>query len=234
MVNPTRAVDEGYLNFLLEMVLDERKQRFEEVLAQRTRHITIVLEDIFQSQNASAVLRSCDLTGVQDVHIIENKYAFDIHPDIVLGSAKWLSLYRYNATANNTLDALSGLKRAGYIIVAASPHQQSHTIEDLPLDKPMAIMLGTERRGLSAEAMEMADTHVTIPMVGFTESFNVSVSAALLLFNLTQRLRRSAVHWELTENDRNEVLLEWCRHSVKRIEVVERNYFSKIKPDMAV
>lgn len=209
----------------MDMITEDRLARFSEVLDLRTRYLTIVLEDIFQSQNASAVLRTCELTGVQDVHIIENRYSFEIHPDIVLGSSKWLNIHRYKGGENNSHAAISALKEKGYRILATSPKPGGSMLPDISLDKPIALLFGTERRGLSATAFDLADDTLSIPMAGFTESFNISVSAAIILFNLTTRLRSSEANWKLSETERQAILLEWCRRSVKRIKLIERNYY---------
>ena len=193
--------DKALYCFLSQFTTEERKKRFEEVLSYRTRHITIVLEDIYQPHNASAVLRSCDLTGIQDIHIIENKWVYDINPDIVVGSNKWLDLKKYNVDDFNTPEAFEHLHERGYQIVATCPHRDDYTHETLPLDKPVALVFGTEKTGLTDYAIEHADMYVRLPMVGFTESFNISVSAALLMFTLTQRLHKSVdVEWHLTED----------------------------------
>ncbi|MBU1370865.1 MAG: RNA methyltransferase [Bacteroidetes bacterium] len=216
------------LNFLLEYITPERKAKFDKVLNNRTRHITIVLEDIFQPHNASAVLRSCDLTGIQDVHIIENQYEYDINPDVVVGSTKWLNLYKYNSTKFNTPDAYESLRKKGYRIVATSPHESGYTPENLPLDQPVALVFGTEKTGLSEEALAQADAFVRIPMVGFTESYNISVSAALLLYTLTNRLRLTDFSWPLTETERDELMLQWCRNTIKRVGVLEETFWKRL------
>jgi len=216
--------DQKLLNFLLEYITPERKAKFDAVLNRRTRHLTVVLEDIFQPHNASAVLRSCDLTGVQDVHIIENNYVYDINPDVVVGSTKWLNLYKYNEQPNNTIQAFEALRNNGYRIVATSPHQDGYTPETLPLDKPLALVFGTEKTGLSDYALEHADDFVRIPMVGFTESFNISVSAALLLYTLSRRLHNSDIRWQLSCDEKDELLLQWCRNTIKRVEVLEETF----------
>ena len=219
--------DKALLNFLYQFITDERKQRFEEVLAYRTRHIAVVLEDIFQPHNASAVLRSCDLTGVQDIHIIENNYTFDINPDVVMGSTKWLDIHRYNELEFNTPTAINRLKEQGYQIVATCPHRDDYTPDTLPLDQPIALVFGTEKLGLSDYAVEHADMHVRIPMYGFTESYNISVSAALLLYSLTNRLHASNdIDWHLTEEEKNELRLLWTRRSLSRIRQYERKFAS--------
>ncbi|MDA3942453.1 MAG: RNA methyltransferase [Bacteroidetes bacterium] len=216
------------LNFLLEYITPERKAKFDKVLSNRTRHITIVLEDIFQPHNASAVLRSCDLTGIQDVHIIENQYEYDINPDVVVGSTKWLNLHKYNSTKFNTPDAYESLRKKGYRIVATSPHESGYTPENLPLDQPVALVFGTEKTGLSEQALAQADAFVRIPMVGFTESYNISVSAALLLYTLTNRLRLKDFSWPLTETERDELMLQWCRNTIKRVGVLEETFWKRL------
>ena len=223
--------DKALLDFLYQFITDERKERFEEVLAWRTRHITVVLEDIFQPHNASAVLRSCDLTGVQDIHIIENNYSFDINPDVVMGSTKWLNIHRYNELEFNTPTAIERLKAEGYQIVATCPHQNDFTPESLPLDQPVALVFGTEKTGITDYVMDHADRFVRIPMYGFTESYNISVSAALMMYSLTHRLHEmNDVDWHLTEDEKQMARLEWSKRTLSRICQYERK-FNELHPE---
>ena len=225
--------DKSLLQFLSQFITDERKQRFEEVLAFRTRHVTVVLEDIFQPHNASAVLRSCELRGIQDVHVVENNYLYDVNPDVALGSTKWLNLYHYNSQEFNTPAVYEHLHRNGYQIVATCPHRDDFTPDTLPLDKPIALVFGTEKIGLSDFAVGNADMHVRIPMFGFTESYNISVSAALLLYSLTNRLHESdTVDWHLTEDECDMLRLEWTRRTLNRIRQYERK-FVELHPQFA-
>ena len=223
--------DKALYDFLSQFITDERKQRFEEVLDYRTRHLTVVLEDIFQPHNGSAVLRSCDLRGIQDIHIIENRYEYDINPDVVMGSTKWLNLYKYNGEEFNTPAAFARLREKGYRIVATCPHRDDFTPDTLPLDKPIALVFGTEKLGLSDYAVENADMHVRIPMFGFTESYNISVSAALMMYALTERLHQSTdIDWHLPEEDRDQLRLEWTRRTLTRIRQYERK-FAELHPE---
>ena len=224
--------DTALLGFLTQFITDERKQRFEEVLDFRTRHLTVVLEDIFQPHNASAVLRSCDLRGIQDIHIVENNFQYDVNPDVVLGSTKWLNLYHYNGKEFNTPTVYEHLHEKGYKIAATCPHRDDFTPDTLPLDQPVALVFGTEKLGLSDYAVEHADMHVRIPMYGFTESYNISVSAALLLYSLTNRLHASPdIDWHLTEEERNELRLLWTRRTLNRIRQYERK-FMELYPEL--
>lgn len=199
---------------LQSFITPQRFARYQEVIANRTRFLTIVLEDIYQTHNASAVLRTCDCFGVQDVHIIENRNKYQVNPDVALGSSKWLNLITYSGTENNTVKCLGNLKKNGYQIIAATPHRNSYTPETLPLDKKTALLFGTELTGLTREALDLADDSVKIPMVGFTESLNISVSVAIFLQALAQRIRSGPVPWKLTEEEQNSILLHWLQQSV--------------------
>lgn len=210
-----RETKRRLLEFLETMITENRKRKFGEIVANRTRYITIVLEDIFQPHNASAVLRTCDCFGIQDVHIVENRNKYEVNPDVALGASKWLSLHKYNTSENNTADCLNQLKNSGYQIIATTPHQDGHTPQSLPLDEKIALVFGTELDGLTKTAISLADGFVKIPMVGFTESLNISVSAAIFLHTLTGRLRNSDAHWRLTEEEEQDVLLEWTLNTVK-------------------
>lgn len=219
---------EKLLNHLMSFVSEERKKRFNEVLKYRTRHISVLLEDIYQPHNASAVLRSCDLTGVLDVHIIENKNEYDVNPEVALGSSKWLNLVKYNNKKDNTLKAINSLKKSGYKVVATTPHKSAHDLDSLSIDNKIVVMFGTELTGLSDIAIELADEHLRIPMYGFTESYNISVSAAISLFTLSQRLRASSIKWKLSNDEVTDVKLDWARRSISRSDIIEKHFMDNI------
>ena len=195
------------LQYFYQFISENKRNKFENIILDRTKHISIVLEDIFQPHNASAVIRTCDCFGIQDIHIIENDNKYRINPDITLGSNKWLNLICHNSLLNNSLATIHHLKSSGYSIVAASPHIRSYTPDDLPLDNKIALLFGKELEGLSDTAMNEADMFVHIPMYGFTESFNISVSAAILIHTLTERLHKSSVRWQLTDDEMVETKL---------------------------
>jgi tRNA (guanosine-2'-O-)-methyltransferase len=224
----SRETKQKLLAFYSDYLTDRRKARFEEVIKYRTRHITVVLEDVFQSHNASAVLRSCDLTGIQDVHAIENRNEYDVNTEIDMGSSKWLNLYRYNQQEHNTLDAFNRLREKGYRIVATTPHKNDFTPDTLPLEGKFALVFGTELTGLSDIAIEQADQFLRIPMYGFTESYNISVSAALTMFTLSERMRKSNIQWQLSDEERENILLEWSRKSVRSAENLEKEFLKRI------
>ena len=216
------------VNYLSTFMTTRRNDLFRHIASQRTRYIKVVLEDIFQSHNASAVLRSCECFGIQDVHFIENKFHYELNPDIALGSWKWLTLNRHADAADNTTECLRNLKAQGYRIVATSPHQQDTTPDKLALDKgKIALVFGTELNGLSEQAIAMADEFVRIPMVGFTESFNISVSVALCIYQLTDRLRKSTLNWQLEDDEITALLLDWMRNSIRMSKSLEKKFVEK-------
>lgn len=213
------------VDYLSGFMTTRRNDLFRRIAGQRTRYITVVLEDIFQSHNASAVLRSCECFGIQDVHFIENKFQYELNPDIALGSWKWLTLNRHAEATENTTECLRKLKARGYRIVATSPHKQDTTPDKLDLDKgKVALVFGTELDGLSGEALAMADEFVRIPMVGFTESFNISVSAALCIYQLSDRLRKSSLDWQLNDDETTSLLLGWMRNSIRMSRSLENKF----------
>ncbi|MDA7803799.1 RNA methyltransferase [Crocinitomix sp.] len=206
-----------------EHVSDNKKEKFDSIIEDRTRHITVVLENIFQPHNAAAVLRSCDCFGIQDVHVIENDNTYSPNKEIDMGSSKWLDINRYNEKDDNTLDCLNELKAKGYKIVATTPHTNDSMIDELPLDQPIALLFGTEASGLTATALDAADAYVKLPMCGFTESYNISVSVALALFSVSERMRKDeSIHWQLSESDKTNIKLNWAKKVVKHSGKVEK------------
>ncbi|HUS87068.1 MAG TPA: RNA methyltransferase [Bacteroidales bacterium] len=213
------------IEYFQQFVSERRARLFDRILDHRTRYVTVVMEDIFQPQNASAVLRTCDCFGVQDVHIIENRNSYTVNPDVALGSDKWLTLVKYSRTDDNTSEAYSELRRLGYRIVATNPHKGDVTLEDFDLTKgKTAFVFGTELKGLSSKATNEADEYLRIPMFGFTESFNVSVSAALILHYITNRLRSSPIDWKLNPEEIISLKLEWLRKSIKNADLLEKQF----------
>ncbi|MFW5690007.1 MAG: TrmH family RNA methyltransferase [Spirochaetota bacterium] len=216
---------EALTDYLSSFVTPERLARMHEVLAERTRYLTVVVEDIYQPHNASAVLRTCDCFGVQDVHIVENRNRYRLNPGVELGTAQWLTLHRYRGEGDNTPAAIEALRAAGYRIVATTPHTDQVELERFDLEAgPAALLFGNELDGLSPTALEAADEHLAIPMYGFVESFNISVSAAIVLHHLTHVLRTSDHDYRLGDDERREVLLAWLRSSIGRVEALEREF----------
>ena len=219
-------MEQALIQYLSQFVLPERLSLFNKVLSLRTNYLTVVLEDMYQTHNASAAVRTADCFGIQHVHVIENKNTFNLNPDVVRGASNWVTVNRYNTTAMNTPFALQKLRQEGYRIVVATPHDHDVDLESFDLAKgKAAIVFGCERPGLTEFAMKEADEFMKIPMVGFTESLNVSVSVAITLHHLTHQLRNhSAINWMLSEKEKNMVLLNWLRTSIKRVDLLEEKF----------
>jgi len=220
--------DRDLIEYLSGFITPQRMATMERVLAERTRYVTVMIEDIYQPHNASAVLRTCDCFGIQDVHIVENRNEYRLNPGVELGTAQWLTLHRYNRADNNTPEAVQRLRAAGYRIVATTPHTHPQSLDSFDLERgPVALLFGNELDGLSETAFTLADEHLIIPMFGFVESFNISVSAAIILHTLSHRLRSSGIAYQLSESERQEILLAWVRGSVGRVEALEREFHAR-------
>lgn len=223
--------DKELLKYLSGYLTSNRSQLYDDVLNMRTRYLTVVLEDTDKEQNASAVLRTCDCFGVQNVHIIENQTNFSVNRDIAMGSSKWLTLKKYNESENNTLEAIRQLKAENYRIVATSPHINDQELEDFDLSKgKTALFFGSERPGISEIVQNEADEFIKIPMYGFTESFNVSVSAAIILHYLTFKMRQDqGIKWKLSDEEKDILKLEWVRKSIKRCDLLEKRFLKQLE-----
>ena len=214
--------------YLSQFLTDNRRDLIESVLNERTRYITVALEDIYQSQNASAVLRTCDCFGVQNVNVIENNNEFTLNKRVTLGSSKWLSIRNFNEEENNTLHAINSLKNEGYRIIATTPHTNDVDLEEFDLEGgKFALIFGTEKRGISNVVKENADGFMKIPMYGFTESFNISVSAAIVLHHLTNKLRKSEIAWQMSEEEKDDLRFEWYQKSIKRSEILIEQFLNQ-------
>jgi tRNA (guanosine-2'-O-)-methyltransferase len=211
--------------FLSSFITEHKLALIEKVLAQRTQYITVALEDIYQPQNASAVVRSSDCFGIQDVHVIEGRNAFDPNPQVLQGSAKWVDIIKHTGGGNNTATCFKMLKDKGYNIVGTTPHRDGVSLADYVIEQPVALVFGTEDTGLSDYAMEHVDEYLRIPMYGFTESYNLSVSAAICLYQLTSRLYKSDLKWHLPEDEMAYLRLAWYKKVVRRSEDLIKEHF---------
>ncbi len=219
-------LEEALIQYLENFISSRRAELFDKVLSYRTKYITLVLEDIYQPHNASAVLRTCECFGIQEVNIIENRNKYNVNPDVSLGADKWLTINKFNKSKNNTAAAYRSLRERGYRIVATSPHKGDEvSLEEFDIRKgKIALAFGTEMQGLSEQAIKEADEYLKIPMMGFTESFNISVSAAIIIHRLVMSLHESDISWRLSEEDRLTTKLNWLRRSIKKSELLEKKF----------
>lgn len=214
-------VDLDYLTFLENILTENRKERFLQVLSKRTNHFTIAMQDIFQLHNTSAVMRSCEVFGIQQLNVIEERYTKSIDKEIAMGAQKWVDVNRFESISN----CISTLQSKGYQIIATSPHENDCELDDFDITKPSAFFFGTERDGLSEEVLQKADGFLKIPMAGFTESLNISVSAAIIIQSLMSRLHKSNVKWQLSNDEILEKRLLWAKNTLKDVKRIEERYY---------
>ena len=210
----------AYKNYLEGFMTQERIEKIERVLSQRTDFITVCIEDVYQLHNTSAVMRSCEVFGVQSLHVVTQKYGKKIDTEIAMGAQKWVDIYRYDQTS----EAIKSIKESGYKIVATTPHHKNNTIAEFPLNEKIALFFGTEREGLSEDVLSHADEYLHIPMVGFTESLNISVSAAIILQQLTNRLRNTNIDWQMTEEEKFLKTIQWYESAIKNITSIKKSF----------
>ena len=211
------------LTYLEGYLTEGRKQRFLEVLQKRTKHITVAVEDVYQLHNTSAIIRSCDVFGIHDLHVIEDRFGKRLDKNIAMGAEQWVDVHRYQTTT----DCISKLKDDGYQIIATTPHNDSNLLHDFFPAEKSAIFFGTEKEGLSEEVMQQADGFLKIPMVGFSESLNVSVSAAIIIQQLAQKVRSSRLNWQLTDLEVLEKRLDWTKKSIKDVQGIIHRYLAE-------
>ena len=217
-------IDLQLLEHLETYLTPQRISRFDTVLPNRTKHFTVATEDVYQLHNTSAVIRSCDVFGIQEVHIVEERNSKRIDREIAMGSQKWVDLQRYHTVA----DCIQNLKDTGYQIVATTPHDNDQVLADFDITKKSCFFFGRETEGLSPEVMEAADCFLKIPMVGFTESLNISVSAAIILQDVTNKLRRSEVSWQMTADEQLEKRLDWISKTLKSYDKIVERYYATV------
>ncbi len=217
------------IHALSQFITSERLEKMHNVLAMRTRHISILLEDIYQPHNASAVLRSCEAFGIQDVHVIPHSNTFTPNQEVSLGSSKWLTINVYANTPTKEIYSL--LRKKGYRIFATAVKKNAKPLDTITIEKnPIIISFGSELNGLSNEAIEYADEIISIPMYGFVESFNISVSVAIVLSQLVPQLKKLHCKTKLSEKEKQEILLTWLRADVHRSKEIENTFYKKHSP----
>ncbi|MFL0353554.1 TrmH family RNA methyltransferase [Xanthomarina sp. GH4-25] len=216
-------VDLKLLEYLETYLTENRRQRFNNVLAQRTKHFTVATEDVYQLHNTSAVIRSCDVFGIQDVHIVEEVNSKQIDREIAMGAQKWVDLKRFHSVK----DCIQDLKHKGYQIVATTPHTNDCLLHEFDVSKKSCFFFGRETQGLSQEVLDQADCYLKIPMSGFTESLNISVSAAIILQHVTTKLKQTNIHWELTEIEQQEKRLDWIKKTIKSYDEIVARFYDK-------
>ncbi|OQX29127.1 MAG: hypothetical protein B0D92_05265 [Spirochaeta sp. LUC14_002_19_P3] len=240
--------DKELQTYLESFLTPHRIQRLKEVLAQRTRYIICVLEDLYDPRNGSAVIRHCDALGIQEIHAIEHKNRFRTDHQVDMGTAQWLDIQTSRSwqglaksvkerrkakdhsleAHSGTIQALTALKQRGYRIAAAVPQaENAETPESINLsESPLALVFGSEKHGISAEVRTLADSFISIPMSGFIDSFNISASAAIILYTLVNRLKKENLPWQLNSEDAENTYFRWVKASAPHVDKLTAHYQS--------
>ncbi len=217
-------MDLELFEYLESYITHRRKKLFQKILEERTRHFTVATEDVYQLHNTSAVMRTCDVFGIQDLHVVEELLGKRVDKEIAMGAQKWVDLNRYNSID----DCIANLKGKGYQIIATTPHKDSTLIDEFDVSKKSAFFFGKESEGLSHTVMEAADGFLKIPMYGFTESLNISVSVAIILHSLVSKLKQSDVSWQLSEEEKLQIQMEWMKKSIKSSDAIIERFYKEI------
>ena len=215
--------DQKLLEHLETFLTEARKEKFAKVLAQRTKHFTVATEDVYQLHNTSAVIRSCDVFGIQEINIVEERNTKRIDSEIAMGAQKWVDLNRFHTVK----ECIADLKQKGYQIVATTPHTNDCELHEFDVTKKSCFFFGRETEGLSEDVLNAADCYLKIPMVGFTESLNISVSAAIILQHVTTKLRLSAIDWKLSDEELLEKRLDWIKKTIKSYDEIVARYYGE-------
>lgn len=190
---------------LLQKFSSEKAHSIAKILAARTYHITLVLEDLFHEHHVATMIRTAECFGIQDAHLIKVRHQIPLFNSISKGAQQWVSIHEYSSSKA----CLSALKSQGYKIVATVPDNNALALHELPLEHKIALCFGTERQGLTADVLEQADYRITIPMKGFTQSFNVAQSASIIMYDVIRRLEQSSINWTASNEEQYALLQKW-------------------------
>jgi len=208
--------NEQQYNYLLNFLTDDKIEKFSTLIHLKTEYILPVFEDIYQFRNAAAIVRSLEGLGVNKMVALEGKNFFKPEESVSRGAEKWLKIER----KPHTLESLLEIKSKGYSIVSVSPEKDALDIENVSINKPIALIFGTEWEGVSQEVLDISDACVKIPMYGFTQSYNVSVATAISVYSLMNRIRNSEIKWQLSEEYKLEMQLYWAKNSIQSSKLI--------------
>ncbi len=184
----------------------ERLERINKMLDQRQPDLTVCMEGVHKRHNLAAVVRTADAIGISDVHAIWKSEEMEVRGGSAAGSQNWIDVHNYNKTA----DAICELKKQGMQVLVTNLSDTAVDFHEIDYTKPTAIILGQEKFGASDIALEMADQHIVIPMVGMVQSLNVSVACSVVLYE-AQRQRQIAGMYDtprISEQRRQRFLFE--------------------------
>lgn len=212
------------------MVSDERAARIDAVLDARLTSVSVALEDLYDPHNGAATLRTCEAFGLQDLHAIEVDHRFSANKGITKGCDRWLDLHRWP----DPVSCVTSLRDRGFRVLATAPDAPVD-IDDVDVSTPLAILFGNEHHGVTDRAVAACDGAIAIRMHGFTESFNLSVSVALVISRLAARRRAFlGAAGDLPADRRAHLRARWFALKIRgALEVIERHVSAGTRPDVA-
>ena len=215
---PKNRLQETF-DYLKQFLTDERLSKIEHFSHESSDFVLPVMEDVYQFRNAAAIVRSVEACGFHHVVALEEENVFNPNLKVTKGAETWVKVEKMP----NNLDSLKEIKNRGYKILAVSPENNATMLPDYEVKEPIALVFGTELEGVSDEILDFADETLAIPMFGFTKSFNVSVAAAICMYELKQKLMKSGIDYKLSDEKLLEMKIRWAKNSIKSSEqILER------------
>ena len=215
---PKNRLQETF-DYLKQFLTDERLSKIEHFSQESSDFVLPVMEDVYQFRNAAAIVRSVEACGFHHVVALEEENVFNPNLKVTKGAETWVKVEKMP----NNLDSLKEIKNRGYKILAVSPENNATMLPDYEVKEPIALVFGTELEGVSDEILDFADETLAIPMFGFTKSFNVSVAAAICMYELKQKLMKSGIDYQLSDQKLLELKIRWAKNSIKSSEqILER------------
>ncbi len=203
-------------NYLKQFLTEERLQKIEKLSAESSDFVLPVMEDVYQFRNAAAIIRSVEACGFHKVVAMEARNVFDPNLTVTKGAENWVEVEKMA----HTLESLQEIRTRGYKLVAVSPEKNAKMLPDFQIKESVALIFGTEWKGVSDNFLNFCDETLAIPMYGFTQSFNVSVAAAICCYDLKQKLEKSGIHHQLSEEKRLELMIKWAVNSIPSGELI--------------
>ncbi|HRG58994.1 MAG TPA: RNA methyltransferase [Bacteroidia bacterium] len=207
-----------FILYIEGLLPESKKKKIAQVLPFRTRHIVTVIENVLDSNNTNAILRTSEALGIQEAHLVYGNIKYIPQKSVSKGAHLWMDTFKYGAEqSDNALDCIKALKQKGYQLIVTSPNA-TKKLEELNIAQPMAICFGQESKGLSETFLSHANDQICIPQYGFTESYNVAVAAGMVLLPLIEKLRKSSIKWQLSEIEKELIYKQWLLNCTMHLE----------------
>ena len=219
---PKNRLQETF-DYLKQFLTDERLSKIEHFSQESSDFVLPVMEDVYQFRNAAAIVRSVEACGFHHVVALEEENVFNPNLKVTKGAETWVKVEKMP----NNLDSLKEIKNRSYKILAVSPENNATMLPDYEVKEPIALVFGTELEGVSDEILDFADETLAIPMYGLTKSFNVSVAAAICMYELKQKLMKSGIDYKLSEEKLLEMKIRWTVNSIRSGEELLERFLNR-------